>query len=355
MENKISTINTKKNINSKLPVNNPKTNSDKISQQPVKDSYFNQKTIIGSLFGLALLGTSTFLCIKHFRKPKVQNSKTKIDAKHLKLEIKNIKERINYLKNLVKVNYVEQRNHLYKNNTNLDEYSVDINFTNFNDLKSEIKTLRRNNNGKINKINEIINKNRQIVIEKLKNLSSNKEWNDIKKLRKQTRKIIETSTNEEQKKIAQEKMPLINDLIYNRVYPENIENYKNLYGIEDKNVLELVKKEFSSYEEFMKAFDSLKNPTEKFDYTIIEERISSTGPLTLKDVFPKEIDTIDSNLKLKKEYETQLKEYEKIYRIILDKLVELAKKYRNCSEIKELKNLTVQLKTKEAQLNNLEG
>ena len=335
-----------KNTSEAVKENGAKSDNKQLS---IKDKYFNTKTIACSLLGLAVLGTATVLGIKKWHGSKLKNDVQVPDTKNLKADIYNIKERIVSIKKLIRDNYTEQRSHLYNELSTADEYGIKIRFNSMADLKSQMNTLQNTHGDSLANADKIISANRRKIEEMTSNLSKDAEWNEINSLREQCRKIIETSGDNEQKRIAAEKIPLLNELIYAKVYPESVEK-GNLYGIENSQLLSIARKDFATLDDFMKEFDALKKPTSSFDYDISEKKISHSGILCEKDIFPKEYDIIESNLRIKKVYEEKLAEYKKIYDKAIDGLKRLAGEYRNSSEVKELRNLIKQLRVKEEML-----
>ena len=152
----------------------------------------------------------------------------------------------------------------------------------------------------------------------------------------------------EQVKIANEKIPMVNDLLINRVYPEEMEKFSSIYGLEDSQAFEMIRKHYASHENFMKEYDELKNLSIPFDYDIIDRRFSHNGELSLLDVFPDEILSIKSNLELIKSFGIDLKGIKELEKKYVTKLSELTEDFRKSSDIEKLKNLTQRLK----ELNN---
>ena len=352
MDNTVKSVNTEPKI-SAIQTSNVKDKKTDTKESSFKEKYFNAKTITGSLIGLAVLGTVTVLGIKKWHGSNIKETKPVIDKNKINTDIHNIKENIKNVKELINENYIEQRTHLYNELSTSDEYGINIRFSSLADLKNQMKELQANNSESLTNADNIIEANKKKIEETSKKLSDNPEWKKILSIREQCRKIIKTSKDNEQKKIAAEKIPLLNELIYSRVYPESLEK-ANSYGIEDSKLFELVKKKFATLNDFMKEFEALKTNSGSFDYDISEKKIAHSGALTERDIFPKEYDIIESNMRIKKDYEEKIAEYKKIYERVIDELKSLANEYRNSSEVNDLRNLIKQLNIKRELLNRAE-
>ena len=344
--NNTSTKNSSTAVNQTKPVDNNESTNKKIVHENKNDKYFNTKTIIGSLLGLAVLGSSIW-GIKHYKKANNKvNMPAKLSKEKLNSDIADIKNKMTNLKKLIKNNFVKQRDFIISEARQKCENDNKIYFENLSDIRKQVNDLSKTNEASIKKLDDNIALNKKTIRDKLTKLTNNPEWKEIKLLRKKCLAILKSSKNVEQQKIAKEKIPMLNDLLYNRVYPESLERYKALYGMEDKQVLELVRKDFNTHEEFLNEFNKRKDTSIEFDYDIMEDRTSYNGVLTLKDVFPKEISAIETNIQMKQEAGTKINSLKELYDDILAKIANLANDYRNKPDVKELKYLLSQLLSK---------
>jgi hypothetical protein len=306
---------------------------------------------MGSLAGLAVIGTSVWTIKKHYSKP------TKLKPKDLTpAEIQNsiaeIEIKIEKLKKIISDNYISERNHIISQLNEFGEYEYKIPFENSRDLNSKIKNLEKQKTTDISRSTKIIEENNQIIRDKIKQLSADEKWKELKTIRKQ---LVYTLHNKkstpEQKKIANEKISFVNDLITNMVYPEEAAKYKSIYGLTEEQTYELVTREFETHEAFMKEFDRIKDKDIPFGFDSMDKRFSHTGSLSLRDIFPEEIATIESNKKHIKQINVALESAKELYGKYHKKLVALAKEFKNKEEVLELKTLIEQLKSLKNSLN----
>ena len=330
----------------KVSINETTSSEQKnsISKQPEDKSYFNTKTILGTLAGLAVIGTSIYM----FKSGKSKEIKNKITPEQIQGEIDTVKEEIAVLKKLIRENYVAKKNTLINKLNEFQEFDYKFPFDNHSQLRSKIESFESTSGKRISNSQNIINNERKTIKDKLSVLSKNPEWKELKLIRKNLRKIISDGNDMEQVKIANEKIPMVNDLLINRVYPEEMEKFSSIYGLEDSQAFEMIRKHYASHENFIKEYDELKNLSIPFDYDIIDRRFSHNGELSLLDVFPDEILSIKSNLELIKSFGIDLKGIKELEKKYVTKLSELTEDFRKSSDIEKLKNLTQRLK----ELNN---
>ena len=141
----------------------------------------------------------------------------------------------------------------------------------------------------------------------------NPEFNELRKLRKALIKTATTSNSEDEVKIANEKITMINDLLINRVYPDEAAKYKLLHNIDDEQVFGLVKENFESYEQFVNKYDSLKGQEMDFDFSCLDNKFRHKESLRFKDIFPKEADIINTNTQLIEDARLNLFATENLY------------------------------------------
>ena len=303
--------------------------------------YFNNSALIGSLTGLAIIGGGTAAIISgHIAGFK---NMTGI-GENINQSANVILEKISKLKKLVTEDYILRRTRIIQDLNKFGEFDYKLPFKNGKDLRTKITKLEE----EYSEIDAIyknnVQENSTIIKDKIRNLSTDSEWKELRKLRKQFMKTMQNSSAGEQRRIASEKITFINDLLITKVYPQDAAKY-NLYGITEKQALELVRKEFNSYKEFTEYYDSIKDLSIPFRFEEIGNRFSHNGSLSLADIFPEETGAIKNSAKLREDTFSKLEAARNLYKTYLKKLEQLAKEYRQTSGIIELRTLWNSLKT----------
>ena len=295
----------------------------------------NSAALWGSLTGLALTGCCIWGIVSGHSTGSRQISAA---TENLSQSADILLEKISKLRKLIFEDYTHRRNRIVQNLNRFDEFDYKIPFKNGKTLQAKISKLEN----EYSEINEIyknnVSENSKIIKQKIKELSTDTEWKDLRKLRKQFIKIMQTPSAGEQRQIASEKITFINDLLITKVYPQDSAKY-NLYGITEQQAMELVKKDFKTYEEFTNYYDSIKNNDIPFHFEEIGNRFFHNGTLSLADVFPEEMGAIKNSAKLREETFSKLTAAKSLFQKYLDSMKQLATEYRQTDGIKELKTL----------------
>ncbi len=318
--------------------------SEQVINKPNSKNYFNKKTILGSLAGLAVLGGS-ILAVKKYSSKAVAQESEKLTPEIIKNKINSTEARVAELREIIRENYLSKKNHIIKELNQFGEFDYKVPFENAKQLREKIELLEKNSASSVENSTKIINENKAIINSKMEKLSSNERWNRLNQLREQLRKILDDkSASVEQKNIANEKIPLVNDLLINMIYPEEAAAYKGIYGLTDKQTYELVTTEFPTGDAFMKEFDRIKDKEIPFSFDTMEKRFSHNGSLSEHDLFPEETETIQINEKRIKDINVAIKTAKDLYEKYSGKIKALANEFRQMPETQELKSLTKQIK-----------
>jgi len=327
------------NSSANLPAKNPESK---------KNDYHNSKTILASLSALAVIGASVW-GIKHSSKPKPnQIKKNETDVLEA---VDVVKDKINKLKKLIFEDYISKKTKIIDQMNKFDEFEYKVPFNTGKDLQDKISVFEKEYVEMSANSYEVISKNKKIIRNKLAALMPDSDWQELKKLRKHFIKTMRTDKDVEQRKIAGEKLILVNDLLINKVYPETIDKY-NLYGITNQQAFEIVKKDFKTYDDFTEYYDSIKNMDIPFNFEELDKRFSHNGTLSLKDIFPEEITAIESSTELLDETTKKLTATKILYNKYQSKIKQLAQEYRETDGVKELKELLDDLKALKNSLKN---
>ncbi len=315
-----------------------------VKEETSSKDYFSKKTILASLAGLAVLGTSVW-AVKKYSSKSIAQTGQKLTPEDVRGKIDETKARISELKEIINSNYLSRKNHIIEELNNFGEFDYRVPFENIKQLRDKISTLEKDTGSSIENSTKIINENKQIIRSKSEKLSSNERWQELNLLRERLIKILNDNTSTaEQKNIANEKVPLVNDLLINMVYPEEAAKYKGIYGLTDTQTYELVNKEFATLDGFMKEFDRIKDKEIPFNFDTMDKRFSHNGSLSEQDLFPEETAIINSNERRIKEINTELKAVKDLCEKYAEKIKLLAADFRKIPEVQELKSLNKQLK-----------
>ena len=146
----------------KVSINETTSSEQKnsISKQPEDKSYFNTKTILGTLAGLAVIGTSIYM----FKSGKNKEIKNKITPEQIQGEIDTVKEEIAVLKKLIRENYVAKKNTLINKLNEFQEFDYKFPFDNHSQLRSKIESFESTSGKRISNSQNIINNERKNYI-----------------------------------------------------------------------------------------------------------------------------------------------------------------------------------------------
>jgi len=332
-----------------LPVN--KENMDQTNQND--DGFFSAKTVLASLAGLATIGAGIWYVKSGKGASKInasvsaQNSVSE-GATTIPLIPKKdvITSRIAELRQTIQSEYAVKKQAIIDEMNIFDEFDDRVPFTNEKEIFEEVKTRLAAYNDKNSKVGNIIANARSTIKNKIAELKDNPEWIELRTLRKDMRKKLVKSESEDEIKILKDKITIINDLMINRVYPEEMERYVQFIGIEDKNAYKLLKKDFKTYDEFMKEYEAAK--TVVSGEPLLEDaeiRFIDSNKLTLEKIFPYEMFAINTNnkavVRLRKAYEAA----DRVYKKFIAKRKELSQEFKQSENIKELKKLVAELKS----------
>ena len=315
-----------------------------VKEESPSKGYFSKKTILASLAGLAVLGGSVWAVKKYSSKSAVHTTQ-KLTPEEIKGKIDETKARIAELKEIISSNYLSRKKHLIEELNNFGEFDYRVPFENVKELRNKISSLEKGTGSGIENSTKIISENKQIIRSKSEKLASDERWQELNLLRERLVKILNDDTcTAEQKNIANEKIPLVNDLLINMVYPEEAAKYKGIYGLTDTQTYELVNTEFAALDDFMKEFDRIKDKEIPFSFDTMDKRFSHNGSLSEQDLFPEETAIINSNEKRIKEINTELKAAKDLCEKYAERIKLLAGDFRKMSEVQELKSLNKQIK-----------
>ena len=349
-----STIQNISNINQsnffmKAPVaeNSITKQSENVSennQHSKEDSFYNAKTIIASLSGLAVIGGVIW---------KIKSGKSKsaeiIPLENSKNRINEITERITELRKTIKEEYFAKKQKLVEDMNNFDEFDDKIPFTNPKDLYNMVQERHAAYIAKSEKLKGIIEKKSKEIKAKIKELEKNQEWRELLKLRKAIIKDLGNCTTEDEAKILNDKVIMVNDLLINRVYPEEMVNYPKFIGLEDKKAFELVRKNFSTYSDFMEEYESSLSDFSEPLLDNANTRFIQKDALKLKYIFPKEMSVINTNKKALTNTRKAYEAAERTYKKYKTKKQQLNSESQQSENVRELKQLIKELKSLEAE------
>ena len=306
MENSIkTTFNTVQNpylIRTPLALSQkPDTNSENIDSKK-KDEDKNRRLIM-SLGGLAVLGTA---CIVG---KKLMHGSKKSDLCDCGYDVMEVIPLREHIKNDFKA---IRRELIKKINEEAKEDSFPQ-FVNGRDLYRKIAKFESEKADIVVNAAVLREKNNKTIKEKLAKLSQDPEWKELRLLRKKFSKMYYSAEDgaSDEKHIAQSKIIFINDLLINKVYPKEKKAFSDLYLMSEKKVLELVRGNYESYEEFVKAIHAAQKKDKSIHIPVREKNFTHPLPLKLEDIFPDEalsnlecgyeIERIDSELNSHKE------------------------------------------------------
>ena len=177
----------------------------------------------------------------------------------------------------------------------------------------------------------------QLLKNKISNLSSDNEWQGLRKLRKNYIKTLKSKASAEKKQIANKKIIIINDLLINKAYPEEVEAFKQLYKIDPADALEFVKKDTKTLKDYNEEFKAAQKLDIPYSIPVRDRNFTHILPLKLIDVFPDEAlayNECESKLKYINRITTRLDEILNKYKEDISKIVD---EFRNSVEVKALK------------------
>ena len=238
-----------------------------------------QNVLLGSLGGLAVLGTAVYVVKSRMNKKAAQKA-SEAGA--------NIMEVIR-LKHKIKTDFNERRLPLVQRlREKVAEMGNEIEFETIGELSAKIDKLDAENIARRDSLMKHRTEQRQILRNKILKLEQDPEWKELRQTRKRLIKLINGKASPEQKNIAADKVVIVNDLMINKAYPEEIEIFEKLYKMNSEQAFNIVRTKFNTFEDYNKA---LAEPqTARFDTVlpIRNRNFTHARPLHLTDIFPDE-------------------------------------------------------------------
>ena len=302
----------------------------------------NKNLIMLSLLGLATLGGGGYYAYNKHQNNVNQTEKPPSAQEKLQAEYRALKKDTENTRQLVVKDFRSRVTKLRNDENVFEEFDVEIPFTDGKDLRQQVMKMETDAPIIIAKQNEIINEKKSIIKSKITELFNDNDWKELRQIAKQMKKTIETSKNFDEIAITKQKLAYVNDLIINKIYPENIPDYENSLGMTQNDLLGIIKKDFKTLEEYQNYFNSKTKPINPF--AELEEIFVHNGPLTFRQMFSRETQVIercyekikDTNRRLKfgKEH---LARYEEKFKI-------LVANYQRTKGVTELKSNMAKLR-----------
>lgn len=206
--------------------------------------------------------------------------------------------------------------------------------TSFKDFNA-VKTIYEESLAKLTQKKSDISKK---IKTSLSELSTDKEWKELRAMRKQLLKDL-GGKNPDKQELAERKLPFVNDLLVLKLHPdkENIFQTRNLTTPDD--LRQLLKKDYNH----AGAFDEELQKHIKFDfeYNEMENFFHNNGKLSLINLFKEEMrvyNQLSYNIRLKKINIDE--EISVVKNLWLKKLSTLAEDFRQKENVKKYKELT---------------
>ena len=307
-----------------FPVNNlpSAVKSEPVSVQE-KDKSSDNNMLTAGLVGLGILGAA-FATVKGV---KVYNNK-------------KLTKEIFDLKNILRNKYLLAKNGVIEDfNKQKFPESFYINGSSEFRINSskDLKPLCEYYVSECDKFSQLEKDNMHYIKSTLAKLSLDDEWKNLRHNRKILLKDI-GGNNEVQRRIAYKKIALVNDLLSYKVHPETEKVFeaRNLITVDDARYL--VNKDFADLHDY--ETELAKRIKFGFEYSEMEDFFVNDGRLFIANLFPKEIQTIET-----------ARNKAKLIKVIIDddikplqesfiaKLHELAYKFRSNEDVLKFKKL----------------
>lgn len=186
-----------------------------------------------------------------------------------------------------------------------------------------------------------LSKKKSEISKKIKNqlalLSSDKEWKELRALRKQLLKDID-GKNTDKQELAERKIPLINDLLVIKLHPEQEQIFQKRNLTTADNIRQLLKKEFAKASDFDEELQ--KQIKFDFEYNDMEKFFHNNNKLSLSNLFKEEYPAyskLSQNISLKKVAINE--EISAVQKLWLEKLSNLAADFQQKENVKKFKEL----------------
>lgn len=341
-------LNNPAKINTLPAVTKPKTTE--VKETPVNDNknYFNSKTITGSLLGLAAIGGSIWAVKSgHFQS---KNNIQKISPEQIQARINDTLDDINKLKKLIRDDFLAKRNHIINKFFNSNNTNNFMHFKDSQDLRAKIEA-ERSNYDRIEKIaTPNILEQKQIIKDKFVKLINDPEFKELRQIRKSLLQAKKSTKTEDEMNIVSKKINIVNDMIINKVYPENSELFKQLYNADSSKILELINGKYETYEQYLTKYKELNPVPTDFNFDSVKNSFYHSKKLSFEDVFPEEVDIIKNNTKILKKAEDRCLILEILKKRYLEKYTEFVNNYQKTEAVIDLKKQVRQLRSLRKQL-----
>lgn len=320
-----------------------KVQIDKNIQSNAKNDYFSNKTICGSLMGLAAIGGGIFLLRGKSAGSGQRLGNNTVVAEQISMRIEETLDKIKNLKNLIHNDYIIKFKFLTEKFIASQQYEGIEPFVNNKELYERIAKKYDKYQDLLETSGNVIRDKKHMIKQNLQNLFKDPEFNELREIRKSLMKTIKTSASEDEVKIANDKIVMVNDLLINKVYPDDAVKFIELHNIDEKQILKLVKENFTSYENFISKYQSMQKFESDFNYDIITNRFHHSDKLRFVDIFPKETESIVVNKQLIQDAKEDLYFYEDLQQSYIAAIRDFAVSYRQTEAVVELKSLVKQL------------
>lgn len=313
-----NSIQTKFNLNKSAYIMKPAVQAEPQNPTPEKqtpEKHSNNNKLLGALGGLAVLGGAVFLI------------KTRKNSKPVEDTANSLAEQISELKTRIKDDYLATLTEQLGNIGTIKE------------LRAEAAEIVSKNEKLKERLANHRNKQMGVLRQKLTDLQNDEQWIELRKLRKSLTKTLHGKSSRDEKIIAQNKIEVINDLLLTKTYPqEEIKTFRDLHGIEPDAAFKLVTTNFTTAEEYKKAYKAAQTVISD-DIPIGDRWFTHTRELKLANLFP---DEIRSYICCNKEIRRLNAELDEVKLALNQRelvLKDVALKFRASKDVQDLKQL----------------
>lgn len=317
----------------------PAVQSAVISEKPHNETEKNDKTkkLLLGLGGLAVLGAASVIVYKKLKRGKMPTSGGSNTSTGYEPEapIGQIKTKLKeeYLKS--KENVIEAFNAELPEKLKIKENSI---YKSSNDLRKLEQSLQSGEDFSVDKYEKMRDTASSAIKRRLVELQGDEDWHYLRAQRKVLVNQIEKAGDDSH--IALQKMSLVNDLLVYKADPSKEQIFKNRNLMSPEDAISLVKRDFSSVEEFKAERQKLFKYD--FNYDLGEDFTAGHFSLKVKDVFK----TLKEKYDFAKKKLVEVMEIKKLIPNVLtslkEKLNTLAQKFRKSELIQKLHNNTRQ-------------
>jgi len=322
-----NTLQTKFNINSSSYITKPAANPEpekKVSSDAGsnKQNSKNRNILLASLGGLAVLGgVAVWVCS---RKPKAVNPPINVDNRDW-LEI-------NRLKALIKEGYLSKQQEILtelfgenKPPKSIREWANSITATETKNVELKESMLQHKD------------ENIKALRTKIAALQGDEQWVQLRKLRKNLIEIYNGKGSPDEIAVAAKKVPVINDLLIVKAYPEEAENFRKLHWMEPEAAIKLVNANYKNVDEYYEAFKAAQTADINLEIPIRDREFNHFKPLALTDVFPDEAGSVVTCNKEIKKMDDELNYMKSLFAQYRERHSELVNEVRASEDYKALK------------------